>query len=333
MSVYLISASINEKGTANGGKPGNQGNELKRRVYYNHSKGWVYLRPKSSIVADKIVYAAEAAYKNKHIGYCQEHRQTSYDELQKVGFDPAKLTKDVETDCSMLVRICCAYAGVILKNFTTPTQKQIMLDSGAFTEIHPIDSSYLCAGDILVTKTQGHTEIVVTNGAHGKREQNEIDNTSLIEEFKSKCKGAILSTKFVSRSMEEVSLLQAVLNYLGYDAGTVDGQFGDHTEIALAKFQSDHDMHTCGVFTSIDYEAMCNELDGIKHPAKLVHVVNGDCWLRTGPSSTYDKIMVLKQGTIMRYVDEYDEWFLVADRSTDKMGYMSKRYGEVKENG
>ena len=166
------SASIDENGRARGGKAGNQsGSELRIQDWYKHSKGWIVLRAKDPRVAEKIAYAMKAAIENKHIGYDQDQRNTLYNAAKDVGFDPAKVTTNVETDCSALVRVCLAYAGIIVSNFNTSTEVSRIMATGKFMELtdsqHTNNGDYLRIGDILVTKTQGHTVVVLTNGIFG----------------------------------------------------------------------------------------------------------------------------------------------------------------------
>ena len=168
--VKLASASIDENGKASGGKAGDQtGREVKTQDYYLHSKGWRVFRPLSIDVANKIAYDAEAAAKNNKIGYDQGQRNTLYTYAKKVGFDCAKVTTACECDCSALVRVCLAYAGInVPASFRTVNEPKYLLNTGAFKELkgdkYTKKGDYLRKGDILVTPTQGHTVIVITDG-------------------------------------------------------------------------------------------------------------------------------------------------------------------------
>ncbi len=175
-TVYVGSASIDENGKANGGKAGNQtGRELKKQAWYAHSKGWRVFRAKDGVTAERIAAAMAAAVANRHIGYDQYQRNTLYREAAKVGFDPSKVTVDCETDCSALVRVCCAYAGILglPEGFRTTNEPKNLLATGAFTELvgerYTKQSAYLKRGDILCTATQGHTVVVLNDGAFAQR--------------------------------------------------------------------------------------------------------------------------------------------------------------------
>ena len=168
-SVIFGSARIDERGKAIGGKAGDQtGKEVSTQAYYKHSKDWRVFRAKSAVARKLIAEAMRRACNNNNIGYDQGQRLTLYEAVKDFGFDPAKATKAVETDCSALVRVCCAYAGITLPNFVTSNQASALLNSGAFMEMvgakYTDQEDYLEEGDILVTKTKGHTVVVLTSG-------------------------------------------------------------------------------------------------------------------------------------------------------------------------
>jgi hypothetical protein len=168
-TVYLGNAVCDENGKAKGGKPGNQtGKELRIQPWYLNKRGWIVLRPKDSNVATKLAKDMRSACENMHIGYNQSTRNTLYTYASKVGFDCAKVTTDCECDCSSLVRVCCLYAGVNVKNFSTASELSILMKTGMFDELtedkYTTKSDYLKAGDILVTQVKGHTAIVLNNG-------------------------------------------------------------------------------------------------------------------------------------------------------------------------
>lgn len=173
MAVKIGSARIDENGNAKGGKAGDQtGKEVSTQSWYKHSKGWRVFRAKNSACAEKIAWDMQAACDNKNIGYDQGQRNTLYNVAKEFGFNCKEVNKKCETDCSALVRVCCAYAGIMLPNFRTTTEPSILLNSGYFIEMkgkqYTDSSDYLMRGDILCTKTQGHTVIVLTDGSKVK---------------------------------------------------------------------------------------------------------------------------------------------------------------------
>lgn len=176
MTVYIGNAVCDEHGKARGGQPGNQtGLELQKQEWYLNKKYWRVLRPKDREVAKKIAYAMAAAVKNMNIGYDQSRARNSlYTYASKVGFDPGRVTTPCATDCSASVRVCLAYAGIMVDNFHTGTEAVILMKTGKFTELtgteytdHP---DRLKEGDILVTRTKGHTAVVLNDGPKAEKD-------------------------------------------------------------------------------------------------------------------------------------------------------------------
>ena len=171
MAVYLASAHGDEHGNAHGGVAGDQtGNELSVRPYYVHTKGWRVFRPLDHEKGLVIAQTAKAACDNPNIGYDQWQRLTLYNEAQKVGFDLAKIAVPCETDCSALVRVCCAAAGIDVRNFDTSTEAAALMATGQFEELtgakYTRSSDYLRPGDVLVTAVKGHTETCISYGKY-----------------------------------------------------------------------------------------------------------------------------------------------------------------------
>ena len=178
MAVKIGHSSIDERGKISGGVAGDQtGYEVCQRDFYMHSKGWVVLRAKDPTIAENIAKCMEDACANPYIGYDQSQRLSLYDTVKNLKFrcDINTLKVYVESDCSSLVRVCLAYAGVHVGNFTTANEKSVILATGKFEEVVcAADGSNLKRGDILVTKTKGHTVIVLTNGAKAVKKPDVI---------------------------------------------------------------------------------------------------------------------------------------------------------------
>ena len=171
MTVYIGNAVCDENGKASGGEPGDQtGKELRIQPWYLNKKGWRVFRPKSYEVAQKLADDMRAACENPAIGYDQKQRNTLYNVADQVGFDCAKVDKPCECDCSSLVRVCLAYAGIKTGNFNTASEPSVLKKTGAFDEMigpeYTDESGWLKTGDILVTTVKGHTAIVLNNGDH-----------------------------------------------------------------------------------------------------------------------------------------------------------------------
>lgn len=234
MSVKLGSARIDENGQAHGGAAGDQtGKEVSTQSWYAHSKGWVLLRAKDAEAREKIARCMQAACDNKHIGYDQYQRETLYNESKQYGFDVSRVTKDVECDCSSLVRVCVNYAGITVGSFRTTNQASVLMATGAFTkytdDTHCKKSTNLLRGDILVTKTQGHTVVVLSDGSNAAKERAGDPGNCAAPDSGILAKGS---------EGADVTAMQKALATLGYDLGPygIDGDFGEDTEAALRGF-------------------------------------------------------------------------------------------------
>lgn len=172
--VQIGSARLNESGKTTGGKAGDQtAREVSTQAWYMHIKGWIVLRAKDPAVREKIAYAMAAACANEHIGYCQSHRTGATLAAAPYGYDPACIQQDTETDCSELVRLCCLYAGIKVPSFNTASEKTVLEKTGHFTVYtdgeHCNGPERLLRGDILVTRTKGHTVAVLSDGQRRHR--------------------------------------------------------------------------------------------------------------------------------------------------------------------
>lgn len=222
MSI-IGSARINEFGRTTGGKAGDQTTqEVSTQAFYVHSKGWFILRPKDDKIADALAKAMNDACANQHIGYCQTHRTTILTMYDKYGSLEA-IQEDCETDCSELVRVCIYQAtGRKLNDFTTATERAVLLASGFFTSEMYNAKSRLEEGDVLVTKTKGHTAIVVSGSSRTSK------------------KSTMPTLKLGSRG-DVVKTWQAI-------CGTKqDGIFGKNTRYATIIWQKAHGLVADGI--------------------------------------------------------------------------------------
>jgi len=162
-AVIVGSARIDENGKISGGAAGDQtGKEVCTHAYYMHSKGWYLYRAKDAAVAESLASAMLDACNNSNIGYDQGDRSTVISQLEKYG-TLKKIATKTEADCSSLVRACCIEAGFDTGNFNTASEGVALDKTGMFESRKSVTSSTeLFNGDILVTKTKGHTVIVVS---------------------------------------------------------------------------------------------------------------------------------------------------------------------------
>lgn len=328
MAVIIGSARSDERGKITGGKAGDQksGKEVSTQNYYVHSKGWRVLRAKDVAKRKLIAQAMKAACANNNIGYDQSQRNTLYYRAQPYNFDPSKVASSCETDCSALVRVCCAFAGIKLGDFNTSTEAKVLLASGAFEELkgekYTKSSAYLMAGDVLVTKTKGHTVIVLSNGSKAEATPEPEKVYKLGER--------ILRNGNEGADVED---MQEYLNQLGYNCGKVDGDFGDNTEMALEKFQKAHGLEVDGEYGPKSHEALMKALDDadkiVENP-KSVKIVDGDCYVRTEPNTSGKKLGTAYEGDVFPYQGQISEtgWHLIKFKNQD--GWVSGKYSELK---
>ena len=268
MSVIIGSARIDENGKARGGKAGDQtGKEVSEQKYYMHSKGWYMFRAKSADHAKKLSEAMKQACNNNNIGYDQSNRAIMT-MLKKYG-SMAKISEKTETDCSNLVRGCIYQAtGKDVGSFSTAGEPSVLEKSGLFNaKISVTSKTVLKAGDILVTKTKGHTVIVTSAGAEKPTETKKEESAYTLKEFIKEVQAAtgaavdgiagpetLSKTVTVSatknRNHAVVKPIQKRLNALGFDCVTVDGIAGSKFTAAVKAFQKANSCEQDGEITA-----------------------------------------------------------------------------------
>lgn len=237
MAIIIGSARHDENGKLSGGKVGDQtqkigsdgldrSGEVSAQNFYVHSKGWVILRAKDENFASALAMNMAVACNNANIGYDQSNRLGVY----KYGVNTATKT---ETDCSGLVRACCKNAGHDVSNFTTGNEVSVLVGTGLFTKVAYNGQSSLCDGDILVTKTKGHT-VIVLSGAKSRVVKRVNPYTEPTTTLKLGSKG------------NGVKWLQWELNQSGASL-TIDGDFGKGTLTALKAYQRGHGLTVDGI--------------------------------------------------------------------------------------
>lgn len=171
-TIMIGSARINEKGTASGGTAGDQkqtsstndlSGEVSMQAMYTHSLGWYVFRPKTVALANALAAKMITACNNVHIGYDQGSTR-----LGVITYG-VNSTVDTGCDCGSLVRACVKEAsGTDPGNFNTATEATALMNTKLFEDKFAYvnqTSTPLYNGDILVTKTKGHTAIVVSGNA------------------------------------------------------------------------------------------------------------------------------------------------------------------------
>ena len=330
MAVKIGSARIDENGRAHSGQAGDQtGKEVSTQNWYLSSKGWRVFRAKNPSVAEKIAQCMERACKNSKIGYDQYQRNTLYKVAEPLGFDTARVTTACETDCSALVRVCCAYAGIVglPEGFRTGNMPSNLNKTRAFIELtgskYQSQSTYLGRGDILVTKTSGHTVVVLSNGSKYEGTVVPPKPDALGDRIlKYGCEG------------QDVKLMQEMLLKLGYNLGSwgCDGDFGDCTDLALRAFQKDAKLEVdgeCGSMTLLALEKAVAALEDVKPTGRNVRISGGNCYIRTAPNTDGKKLGVAHNGDALPFGGEVSEagWLLV--QYNNQNAWVSGKYGKI----
>ncbi len=208
-------ACKNENGTYKDGQAGDQTKvEVYIRTWYN--RPWnVILRAKDNLVREKIAKAMELACQNDKIGYSQLQRNTLWNNIKNNNFDPSKTTKEVNTDCSALVCVCCAYAGIPIQylqignnSLTTSTLRKYLLQSGMFEVItdkeYLINDKNLLRGDILLY--EGHHTAVNLNDGINAKNTTELKSLDVIAQ-------EVLDGKWGNEPQRRIDLINAGYNY------------------------------------------------------------------------------------------------------------------------
>lgn len=221
MTVYIGSARKDSRGKFSGDAKGDQlqkstpdyTGEVSQQPFYKHSKGWYVLRLENKSERSLLAKKMRTACDNNNIGYDQGSRYS----ILKNGVNSSTKTA---CDCSSLVRQCVKEAtGVDVGDFNTENERSVLLKSGLFYEVGVYtDSMNLCTGDVLVTKTKGHTVIVTKSEA---KEGNDMKDLPLVQ--------------YGSKG-SAVKALQKMLRNKGYELA-VDGDFGKNTLTKTKNFQ------------------------------------------------------------------------------------------------
>lgn len=249
--VKISNSGSDEHGNYKGGAAGdNTGKEWYIRDWYNRPWNCVLRHPDPAVRACIADLATKATNNNK-IGYDQYQRQTYWTELQKVGYDPSRITTACEADCSAgvianikaaghllgrkeLQDITCTYTGN-MRSGLKAAGFACLTDSKYLT-----GSSYLVAGDILLNDTH-HTATAVTNGVNSGN--GSVSPAASMPLIKKGSKG------------DAVKKLQQILNSKGYKLSE-DSDFGPATEAAVKAFQGANHLETDGEVGPLTWAAL-----------------------------------------------------------------------------
>ena len=234
MTITIGSARVDERGTYSGGAAGDQtGKEVSMQEFYVHKKGWIVIRPKDSKHAEKIAQKMITACNNPNLGYDQGQR------TGVITYGVASKTK-TECDCSALVRACVKEAtGIDPGNFTTANEVEILTRTSLFEKAMPYTNGMkIYTGDILVTKTKGHT-VICTKG---------YDRTVTTQQ-----REGMPEIQFGSQG-KAVKIWQIIVDI------TADGLFGGKTQERTKEWQKNHGLVADGIVGPKTWAAAMREL-------------------------------------------------------------------------
>lgn len=234
MTIYIGSARSDENGKYSGGKPGDQKqtstNDLKGEVsiqpFYIHKKGWDVLRPRTKALAQGMADAMIRACSNACIGYSQSDR---------LGIIKNGTRTNISTncDCSSLVRQCVNEASALnVGNFNTANEAVVLMATGMFEMFSYVPGIKLYSGDVLVTKTKGHTAIVT---------MGEVKTTPEVGYATSRA-----TLRYGSKG-KDVQYLHQQLKKLKYGVNPDSDYFDSTTKICVINFQVTHNLEPDGV--------------------------------------------------------------------------------------
>lgn len=304
MKVKVGSARRDENGNGRNGQAGDQdGYEVCSENWYPNKKGWNIIRAKEEAVRDKLAYAMRRACDNDNIGYDKNERYSAYNWCKKSNhgnYDPGTITVPVEVDCSALVRLCCAYAGIFTGDFYTGNEVSVLSTTGKFDiitdEAITGTSKYLMKGDILVTRTTGHTVIVLNDGEITAEERKAVGIARALQNMRIRSE-ANLNSQIIGeiKKDEEIKVLEIY----------PDGWYKIITSNGYAYTSNSKNKYF--VFNNL-------------HPKK--YQATGNVNIRNGASTKYDVCGVIKKNMIIEAGPVVNNWVVLADGR----GYVSKKY-------
>ena len=257
MANLISNSGGDERGKASGGKAGDQtGREWQIKNWYDRPWDMVLRHPDPK-VRESIASNAEKAAANDNIGYNQGNRVSFYTQLKAAGWDPSKISKPCDSDCSAGVLGCVVAAGhqcgdkklqAVNPNGYTGSMRAQLTAAGfqVLTDSKYLHSpDYLLRGDILLNEVH-HTCTNLTNGAKSGAEEAAAPAKPQINPVCGTCK-VQLHQFLVGAKHPEIRAIQRILNSLGYKGKDgkildVDGELGDNTAYAITAFQKSKGM-------------------------------------------------------------------------------------------
>lgn len=342
---YISNSGSDERGKYNSGVAGdNTGNEWNLRTWYNRPWDCV-LRHPDEAVRMKLAELACAAALNDYIGYDQYQRDTYWNQLQKVNYDPSRISVKCESDCSAGVIANTKAVGYLLEipalkniNATYTGNMEPGFKAAGFmvlTESKYLnETEYLLPGDILLNK-KSHTATNITKGSKSSSTNNSTTSSPSTTASTILRKGS---------TGKEVKKLQEMLNEIGFNL-VVDGEFGYKTDAAVKQFQTKYGLVVDGEYgakSKAKLEKLCVKKDeeksmqyGVADKADVAlagaYKTTADLNLRykAGILTNDNVVAIIPMGGIVQCYKYYTvidgkKWLYVTYK--DKVGFVSSDY-------
>jgi hypothetical protein len=253
-TIIIGSARSDENGKYSGGKAGDQKQtsgtndtkgEVSMQTMYKHTKGWLVFRPKSVSVATQSASEMKNACNNAHIGYDQGQRTSLWNyAVKKTIKSLANVSSDVEVDCSELIRtVIYIVTGKDIGDITTANEATALKKSGLFEESFEYvsqEKTPVYNGDVLVTKTKGHTAIVVSGNQRKANatssEKCPYQEPEVVLKKGSKGSGVKWLQWYLNKLLAK-EIITAKSSGKTVTKLEVDGEWGDLTEVVFRAFQ------------------------------------------------------------------------------------------------
>ena len=337
---YIANSGHDENNRYHGGQAGDQtGHEAELKAWYY--RPWtVVLRYPDPAVGLCIAKLEVAMCLNNKIGYDQYQRKSYWNELVKAGYDPSAITTACEQDCTGGTTANVKAAGHIMG---LPALEDIPVDTysgnmrarfvkAGFKALtgnkYLSGPNYLLPGDVLLYEGH-HAAVNITYGKYADR--TAVDIPEKPEALK-------LGDRILKNGMRgaDVKALQAALIKLGYDCGRwgADGDFGDCTEMAVRRFQTQEDLAPDGEFGPLTLAALNKALKKLSQPVekpRYVLIVGGNCYVRSEPSTDGSKRGIAYCDAKLPYGGQTaaNGWLSIIYK--DKIGWVSGKYGRLVE--
>lgn len=340
MAVKIGHASIDERGKISGGKAGDQnGKEVYTRNWYKHSKGWYTVIPTDPEMLEYIAEAMEHACANPDIGYDQGSNRTLWNNVKPYGYDPAKTTKAVETDCAELAALCAQYAlaktgkNVVVNDSYSADLADNLVKTGYFKKLtadkYTNQDDYLLRGAIQTTRSKGHVWVILSNGK--KASLAEFYGTEKNTE-KNEYKGKGIGTAVAKSSMNVRS--GAATNYSSY------GTIKKSAAVEVLEILNSGWYKIVWPDASCGYAYVSNvggkyftyaAFTGSVSTARKVRIVNGNCNARSAPNTQARILGTAYKGQTFEYQGQTsaDGWHLIEYKSQN--AWVSGNYSKLED--